>query len=238
MNLYTGKGVALREFPLAAGHGYADYLLFVDTKAVGVLEAKPEGHTLTGVEPQSQRYAEGLPTNLQTAVRPLPFLYQSSGSITRFTNLLDPDPRSREVFAAHQPATLAEWLAADPLTGWASQWAGGQRIAEALPTREGAWSEATPDGRWRAYTYDELIGRDKASLDIFWLRDESLEDSASLPEPHVLAGEIADDLRAALEQIEDILVDLEARAGVTATREEGSERAGANRRPSAPPRRS
>ena len=54
--------------------------------------------------------------------------------------------------------------------------------------------------------------RDKASLDIFWLRDESLEDSANLPEPHILAAEIADDLRAALEQIEDILGDLEARA--------------------------
>jgi len=141
MNLYAGNGVAVREFPLAQGHGYADYLLFVDTKAVGVLEAKPEGHTLTGVEPQSQHYAEGLPTNLQTAVRPLPFLYQSSGSITRFTNLLDPDPRSREVFAVHQPATLAEWLAADPLTDWSRDWVGGLRVAEALPRHEGAWAE-------------------------------------------------------------------------------------------------
>jgi len=57
-----------------------------------------------------------------------------------------------------------------------------------------------------------FLARDKASLDIFWLRDESLEDSANLPDPHVLAAEIADDLRASLEQIEDVLADLQARA--------------------------
>ena len=78
--------------------------------------------------------------------------------------------------------------------------------------RTATWSEESADGRWRPYSYDEIIGRDKASLDIFWLRDESLEDSANLPEPHVLAEEIADDLRASLEQIEDILADLQERA--------------------------
>ena len=60
------------------------------------------------------------------------------------------------------------------------------------------------------FDYDELIARDKTSLDIFWLRDESLEDSANLPDPDVLAAEIAEDLRAALEQIEEVLEDLEA----------------------------
>jgi type I restriction enzyme M protein len=80
--------------------------------------------------------------------------------------------------------------------------------------RKPTWSEKkNPDGRWRAYGYDEIVARDKASLDIFWLRDESLEDSAGLPDPHVLAAEIADDLRASLEQIEDILGELQARAG-------------------------
>lgn len=82
--------------------------------------------------------------------------------------------------------------------------------------REATWSEDNPDGRWRAYSYDEIVARDKASLDIFWLRDESLEDSANLPEPRLLAEEIADDLRAALEQIEDVLADLEARARLEA----------------------
>ncbi len=80
--------------------------------------------------------------------------------------------------------------------------------------RKSTWSEMkNPEGRFRAYTYDEIIARDKASLDIFWLRDESLEDSAKLPDPHILAQEIADDLRASLEQIEDVLADLQARVG-------------------------
>ena len=78
--------------------------------------------------------------------------------------------------------------------------------------RRAAWSEKKPEGRWRPFTYDEILARDKVSLDLFWLRDESLEDSANLPEPHILAQEIADDLRSALAQIEDVLADLEQRA--------------------------
>ncbi len=77
--------------------------------------------------------------------------------------------------------------------------------------RKATWSEKSPEGRWRAYGYDELVARDKVSLDLSWLRDESLEDSASLPEPNVLAQEIADDLQAALSQIQDILGDLQRR---------------------------
>jgi len=77
--------------------------------------------------------------------------------------------------------------------------------------RKATWSEKNPQGRWRAFSYDEIVARDKVSLDLFWLRDESLEDSANLPDPHILAQEIADDLRAALGQIEDILGDLEQR---------------------------
>jgi type I restriction enzyme M protein len=79
--------------------------------------------------------------------------------------------------------------------------------------RKATWSEETPEGRWRPYMLEEILGRDKVSLDLFWLRDESLEDSANLPDPHLLAQEIADDLRAALAQIEDVLGDLEQRAG-------------------------
>lgn len=77
--------------------------------------------------------------------------------------------------------------------------------------RKATWSTKNPEGRWRAYGYDELIARDKVSLDLSWLRDESLEDSVNLPEPHILAQEIADDLESALEQIQSILVDLEPR---------------------------
>jgi type I restriction enzyme M protein len=75
--------------------------------------------------------------------------------------------------------------------------------------RTATWSEDNPEGRWRCYPYDEIISRDKASLDIFWLRDNDLEDSANLPNPHIIAQEIAEDLRTALAQIEDILTDLE-----------------------------
>jgi len=64
------------------------------------------------------------------------------------------------------------------------------------------------DGRWRVYEYDELIARDKASLDIFWLRDETLADSDNLPSPDVIAQEIVDDLEAALEQFRLIAGDL------------------------------
>ena len=74
--------------------------------------------------------------------------------------------------------------------------------------REPSWSEDTPEGRWRAYDYDELIARDKASLDIFWLKDESLEDSDNLPEPGVIVAEIVEDLEAALAQFRLIEADL------------------------------
>ncbi len=74
--------------------------------------------------------------------------------------------------------------------------------------RKSTWSEKKPDGRWRAFDYEELINRDKASLDIFWLKDESLEASENLPEPGVIAREIAEDLQNALEQFQLIAEDL------------------------------
>jgi type I restriction enzyme M protein len=77
-------------------------------------------------------------------------------------------------------------------------------------TRKATWSEKKADGRWRAYGIDELLARDKTSLDISWLKDESLEDSANLPPPEVIAAEIAEDLRAALEHFEAIQSDLDA----------------------------
>ena len=72
----------------------------------------------------------------------------------------------------------------------------------------GSSAGMTPEGRWRAYEYGELIARDKASLDIFWLRDDSLADSDNLPPPEVIAQEIVDDLEAALEQFRLIAGDL------------------------------
>src|SRR4051812_103120 len=105
----AGRGVAVREFPLAGAHGRADYLLFVDGDAVGVLEAKKAGMSLTGVETQSAKYADGLPTGIPAIGAPLPFAYESTGLETRFTNRYDPVPRSREVHWFHRPETLARW---------------------------------------------------------------------------------------------------------------------------------
>jgi type I restriction enzyme M protein len=75
--------------------------------------------------------------------------------------------------------------------------------------RKETWSEQNPEGRWRTFTYEELAARDKLNLDIFWLRDESLEDSANLPNPDVLAAEIIEDLESALLQFRGIASELE-----------------------------
>lgn len=104
MDISAGLGVAVREFPLTTGS--ADYLLYADGMAIGIVEAKPEGHSLTGVEIQSDKYAKGLPEALPTYHRPLPFAYESTGVETQFTNSLEPDARSREVFSFHRPEEL------------------------------------------------------------------------------------------------------------------------------------
>src|SRR5271157_1607495 len=136
-NIEAGRGVAIREFPLAPGHGFADYLLYIDGYAAGVIEAKKEGVPLVEVEIQSGKYSRGLPQNLPAPRRPLPFCYQSTGIETRFTNLLEPDARSRPVFAFHRPETLAAWLEAD-LKSPGSTLRGRLRIMPPLP-REGLW---------------------------------------------------------------------------------------------------
>jgi type I restriction enzyme R subunit len=109
-DIHAARGVAIREFVLNEGYGFADYLLYVDGKAAGVIEAKKQGATLTGVEIQSSRYAKGLPESLPAWRRPLPFVYESTGAESHFTNGLDPEPRARNVFAFHRPERLAEWL--------------------------------------------------------------------------------------------------------------------------------
>ena len=109
LNLSAARGVAVREFPLQTG--FADYLLFVDRQAVGVIEAKAEGTTLAGVAEQSGQYLVGLPPNIPHVQLPLPFAYESTGIETYFRDERDPEPRSRRVFAFHQPATLAGWAA-------------------------------------------------------------------------------------------------------------------------------
>ena len=119
-NIHAARGVAVREFPLNPGYGSADYLLYIDGKCAGVVDAKKEGTTLTGVEVQSARYAQGLPSSLPAWVRPLPFSYESTGVETHFTQGLDPEPRARAVFAFHRPGTLAALLQDLPAPGWAA----------------------------------------------------------------------------------------------------------------------
>src|SRR5947207_2761146 len=112
INLSASRGVAIRE-ALLKDRDEVDYLLFIDGKAIGTVEAKPEGHTLTGVEEQSGKYGKGLLDIYPKWREPLPFAYESTGVETQFTNQLDPSPKSRNVFAFHRPETLHEWLEPD-----------------------------------------------------------------------------------------------------------------------------
>ena len=109
LDLSAGLGIAVREFQTDIGP--ADYVLFVDKRAVGVIEAKKQdlAHKITEVEEQTGGYAAAKlkwVNNKET----LPFLYESTGIITRFTDGRDPKPRSREVFSFHRPETIKEWL--------------------------------------------------------------------------------------------------------------------------------
>ncbi len=113
-NLGEALGVAIREFPLR--NGTADYLLFVNRKAVGVLEAKPEGTTLSGVAEQTAKYLEGIPENLINPKASPCFAYETTGSETFFRDLRDPETRSRRLLTFHKPETLVEWLSQDDTT--------------------------------------------------------------------------------------------------------------------------
>lgn len=108
INLSAGFGVALTEYQTDTGP--VDYLLFIDKKPVGVIEAKKaeEGVRLLSVEDQTKRYADGKLKYLKN--NPLFFGYESTGDVTRFTDYRDPKPRSRNIFTFHRPETLAKWL--------------------------------------------------------------------------------------------------------------------------------
>lgn len=104
INFGESSGIAVREYPTESGH--ADYILFVDKKPVGVIEAKrkDEAHRISKVEEQSARYATDELKHIGEV--DLPFVYESTGEITRFTDRRDPKPRAREVFSFHRPETL------------------------------------------------------------------------------------------------------------------------------------
>ncbi len=109
INWQVSQGIAVRHYPTQNGQE-ADYVLFVDRKPVGIIEAKKEaeGHHLTVVEDQSTGYAGSKLKHLDND--PLPFVYESTGIVTRFTDYRDPKPRSRPVFTFHRPETFREWL--------------------------------------------------------------------------------------------------------------------------------
>lgn len=109
VNLAAGLGIAIREYQTDIGP--ADYVLFVDRKAVGIIEAKREEeglHLTSTVQEQSVQYANAKLRLLNND--PLPFVYESTGEITRFTDYRDPKPRSRYVFTFHRPETFNQWL--------------------------------------------------------------------------------------------------------------------------------
>ncbi len=107
-NLAAGLGIAIREYQTDIGP--ADYVLFVDKKPVGIIEAKreEEGVRLSTVEEQSTQYASAKLRLLNND--PLPFVYESTGEVTRFTDYRDPKPRARNVFTFHRPETFVQWL--------------------------------------------------------------------------------------------------------------------------------
>ena len=107
INLAASLGVAVREYMTDVGP--ADYILFVDKKPVGVIEAKraEEGVKLTTHEEQSSEYAASKLKYLKN--ESLPFVYESTGELTRFTDYRDPKPRSRPIFTFHKPETFREW---------------------------------------------------------------------------------------------------------------------------------
>ena len=129
-DLVDHRGNAVQEVIMDAGHGRADYLLYVDRKIVGVIEAKPVGTPLTGVQWQSAMYATGLPEDLKdfAGLREdrLPFVFEASGSETQFTNGFDPSPRARKIFNFPKCVRWSRW----PVSSWARRAA---RSSNVLP---------------------------------------------------------------------------------------------------------
>ena len=157
MDLTAGRGIAVREFPMKSGFGFADYangvkanVLFFDKK-----EGRPEPWT-------EKLWVYDLRTNKHFT--------QKQSPITR----KDFD----EFVECYQPGKIHK--------------------------RKATWSETNPDGRWRCYDYAELVKRDKLSLDLFWVKDQSLTDTDSLPAPDILATEIADELETAFDSFTKI----------------------------------
>jgi len=145
LDLSAGRGVVVREYPTDTGP--ADYVLFVDRVACGVIEAKKDsaGENITVTETQTERYATA---NLKWRKNntPLRFLFEATGQIVRFTDTDDPAPRSRELFHCFQPAQLAEWIAQSATLR--------RRLRESLP--------ALPERNLRDCQVEAVTGLEKS----------------------------------------------------------------------------
>ena len=115
-----------------------------------------------------------------------------------------PDPQSSKVWYYDYRTNVHHTLKQKPLTYAHLEDFVACYKPENRHVRKPTWSEDTPDGRWRAYSREELLQRDKASLDVFWLKDASMTDLGNLPEPEVLASEIVENLRSALARFEAV----------------------------------
>ena len=131
LNLSAGLGVAVREYPTDTGP--ADYVLYVNREAVGVIEAKRDtaGENITRVEDQTERYSVAT-LKWRADQPPLRFLFEATGLIVRFTDRADPLPRSRELFHFFKPETLATWIGQPLLPGGAISTL-RRRLAECMP---------------------------------------------------------------------------------------------------------
>ena len=147
-------------------------------------------HTLLRL-PTGIWYSPGVKANVL-------FFDKKEGVPTRGPTNLGLRPAHQRALHAQAIADRAQGLRRVRLVLQAGQ------IHDRTPT----WSDDNPEGRWRGYEYAELLKRDKLSLDLFWIKDESLTDTDSLPAPHVIAAEIVDDLEAALEQFTKIVARL------------------------------
>ena len=150
-------------------------------------------------------------TDLHTILRLPTGIFYAQGvkaNVIFFDNRpASPDPQSSKVWYYDYRTNVHHTLKQKPLTYAHLEDFVACYKPENRHVREQTWSEETPDGRWRAYSREELLQRDKASLDVFWLKDASMTDLENLPEPDVLADEIIENLRSALTSFEAVVGD-------------------------------
>ena len=150
-------------------------------------------------------------TDLHTILRLPTGIFYAQGvkaNVIFFDNRpASPEPQSSKVWYYDYRTNVHHTLKQKPLTYAHLEDFVACYKPENRHVREPTWSDETPDGRWRAYTREELLQRDKASLDVFWLKDASMTDLENLPEPEVLAGEIVENLRSALARFETVVGD-------------------------------